>query len=176
MRKPKFSPERERQLLDSGEDPVNRANAITCMQSDGIVRHEDLIVSFIDHESPDLRAAAIKILLRWGRFGYLQMALDWLKRDPDEHVRGVMTSAVAYVAHVGQHFDLIARALVEAVERDPDIDVARDAYVAARVIIVPEDWFATKIDVDTFDRRRDVDWNLLAPYRTSTSPTRTSSN
>jgi hypothetical protein len=108
MKKPKFSPERERQLLDSREDPVNRANAITCMQSDGIVRHEDLIVSFIDHESPDLRAAAIKILLRWGRFGYLQMALDWLKHDPDEHVRGVMTSAVA---HVGQHFDLIARAM-----------------------------------------------------------------
>jgi hypothetical protein len=176
MRTPKFKPERERQLLDPNEDPIDRANAITCLESDGVVKHENIIVSFLDNPSPELRAAAIKILLRWGRFEYTELAIDWLKHDHDEHVRGTMTSALAYVAHVGQHFDAIARALVFALENDNDRDVARRAYEAARVIIVPEDWFATKIDVDTFDRRRDVDWNLLAPYRTSTSSTRPSTN
>jgi hypothetical protein len=87
-----------------------------------------------------------------------------------------MTSAVAYVPHVGQHFDEIARALVATIENDPDVDVARYAYQAARVIIVPEGWFATRINDENFDRQRDVDWDLLAPYRTPATSTRSASN
>jgi hypothetical protein len=125
MRRLKFTQERERQLLDPVESPVNRANAIACMQSDEVVQHEELIVSFLDHKSPYLRAAAMKILLTWGRFEYVAMALDWLERDPDELVRGEMPNALSYVAHVGHRFEEIARGIVAAIERDPDVDVAR---------------------------------------------------
>jgi hypothetical protein len=176
MRRTKFTEVRERQLLDPNEDPVNRANAIACMQADGVVRHEELIASFVDHQSPHLRSAAIKMLLRWDRFGYLPLALDLLKNDPERVVRGTMTQAIAYVAHVGQHFDEIARALVAAIENDPDPGVARYAYQAARVIIVPENWLDTRVNDENFDRQRDVDWNLLAPYRAPASSQRTSSN
>jgi hypothetical protein len=175
MTRRKFTVERERQLLDPDARPADRANAITCMRSDEIVRHEELIVSFLDHVSPHLRSAALDILVTWGRYEYVPLALQRLASDEDEIVRGQMTMTLATAAHFGRDFDLIARALVSAVERDPDRDVARRAYKAARVILVPEDWFATRIDEEAFDRTKDVDWTLLAPYRTPPNKTSTAS-
>src|SRR5687768_9092471 len=100
MTRSKFTPELERILLDPNANPVDRGNAIWCMEVDGVQRHEELIVSLIDDPAPDLRAHSLVILLRWGRYAYVSLALDRLAHDPELLVRSLAASALARVATV----------------------------------------------------------------------------
>jgi HEAT repeat protein len=164
----KFSAEMEQRLLDDGANPVERANAIICMRADGLECHEALLVALLNHPSPHLRAEALRALLGWGREQWVPLALKWLAGDRDEHVRSFVAFDLAYAAtRFPVHERAIVEALVRVLEHDASEFVAAKANSALQFLLVPGAQFL-EIPNDDFDRHRDVDWELLKPFRSAT--------
>ena len=91
----KFTKAQERILLDEGADPIDRAHAITCMRSDGIRRHESLLIGWLDHEVEDMRSQALATLLAWGRDEFAPVAFDWLRTGETPELRVRMANALS---------------------------------------------------------------------------------
>lgn len=164
----KFSPQKERALLDGAASPVERASAIACMRSDRIMRHEDLLIGLVDHPSPHLRAEALRTLLSWDREEWIPLALERATSDEDEYPRNCLALDLGRVGHaLPHHRDAVVRVLVKVVESDPDERVAGWAYGSLRYLLAHEG-VVPRCPKNDFDRHRDVDWTLLDPFRSTT--------
>jgi hypothetical protein len=134
------------------------------MRSDGIIKHEALVTSWLNDPSPELRAEAHRTLLRWNRVEWLPLAIERVCADPAEAVRGSLASDLRSAARQYPEMrDSILRALVRVVESDPVDYVAAVAYRSLRFVLLELDQI--EFSPGQFDRRRDVDWALLTPFR-----------
>jgi hypothetical protein len=159
----KFTAEKERILLDENEHGVNRAWALLAMRIDGVVRHEALILSWLDSPDVDLRGEALNTLAKWKGDEYYSLALERALHDPDEWGRKYAANALCRIAiELPRYEDEVLRLLVRMVESD-ELFVAFCAHNYAREILGFERQIISRI----FDREKDVDWQLLAPYRSN---------
>ncbi len=160
----KFTDEKERLLLDPTAEPSARANALWCMRSDGLIRHEDVVERWLRDPDFNLRAEAHRTLLHWGREQWVPLAIERATTDSDDRVRRSLCFDFRDAAYDFPSFRTpILRALALAVERDPEEAVAETAYRSFRFIVLE------LRDIErpnrSFNRTTDVDWALLAPYR-----------
>jgi hypothetical protein len=165
MARKRLTPDLESQLLDERADPLDREYALRCMRYDGVRLHEGLVISLAEHLSPLLRARALEVLLAWDVPGWFEAVLERLVRDPSPIVRRRLAFALgATTLGRSERTERVVRALIDRIEHDGDDRVALIAYEAAHLVLVPETGWLT-LNPEWFDRRRDVDWLLLAPYR-----------
>lgn len=159
----KFTAEKERILLDEKERGVNRAWALLAMRIDGVVRHEPLIMKWLDSPDAYLRGEALNTLVMWKGDEYYALALERAVHDPHEWGRKYAASALRRIAvEFPRYKDEVLRLLVRMVESD-ELFVAFCAYGYAREIL----GFDRQIIARIFDREKDVDWQSLAPYRSN---------
>jgi hypothetical protein len=160
----KFNREKERLLLDTNADPIDRANALWCMRSDGVIGHEELVVSWLQEPEHSLRAEAHRTLLHWGRAEWVPLSIERATTDPDDRVRRSLCFDFRDAVYDFPEFRTpLLRTLVHAVEHDAVEAVAETAYRSLRYILL--ELRDIEQSNPSFDRARDVDWALLAPYR-----------
>jgi hypothetical protein len=115
------------------------------------------------------RAQALSRLSHWekGKFDHLEptiAALLELLQVRDEWSVARTDAAFAlgqFVRFTGKERDRIIRALVKALQNDPDSAVQASCYEQLLQLLAPQ---REAPEIDDFDRARDVDWALLQPY------------
>ncbi len=143
----------------------DRANALWCMRSDGVIRHEDVVTNWLQSPEHSLRAEAHRTLLHWGREEWVPLSIERARTDPDDRVRRSLCFDFWSAAYDFPKFRAkILRALAHAIEHDPVEAVAETAYRSLRYIVL--ELRTIEPSNHTFNRTRDVDWTLLAPFRT----------
>lgn len=161
----KSTPEDDRLVRDDRADWGDRMSAIHNVAVDHLVYLEADIAKLLDHESDGLRATAIlALVMHWNLERYVPRALELLRDDPEATVR--MHAAVAlgsYASGDARARPDLLRALALALQSDVHAGVARKAYVAMLRSLAP-DLKTTTIPTVDFDRTRDVDRALIAPY------------
>lgn len=171
-RPPKSTPG-DWQLLDDENAPVHeRASAMTNLCADGhserLVRHAE---AWLTHEKPLLRMTGAKLLLLWrGSTEHLPVAFEMLHADPSWWVRpGVADLLIGRSIFNPQTGDEIMCHLVQQLEAEQDDDVQLRIYEVLLRALFPQRADRPKVpsDADRWDRQRDVDWALLAPWRDS---------
>lgn len=164
----KITPEDLRTLTDVSADPVDRAESLARLThwEKGKYDHlEPTIASLLRDPSATVRGAAIKTLLGWGREKYMDAAIQMLRSDEGED--GIARSNAAFaLAAYAQHFgerDRIVREMVSSLRNDPEWSVQEKCYELLLSLVAPHQKHTP--GYDPFDRDRDVDWELLRPWR-----------
>lgn len=152
-------------LRDESADPWARAGAVTAVAADHLRELEPSLAVLLDHDSDELRGAAVSALVgRWAIAEYVPAAIGMLRVDPSHYAREDAAAALgAYVLQTPALEQRILRALAEAVLRDPEPLVVTTAYFSLVRVLAPERK-TSHIAACRIDRDRDVDWTLLAPY------------
>jgi hypothetical protein len=165
----KSSPADDALISDRSADEVDRSGAMGRIAFDGIERLEPEIAAQLDDPSEMVRGEAIGVLLSWWhREAYLGHALEMLRSEPDEFVRGCVAGALGGFIQRRPtdppvdpaQRDVAFNALVRAFLDDPDRHVQETAYcelyevLTGRRAALPEH----------FNPEGDVDWELMAPY------------
>jgi hypothetical protein len=165
-----ISPEDLRALTDRSAEPSRRAQALSRLAhwEKGSFNHlEGTIAGLLDDDEPMVRGAAIKTLLSgWELEKYLPKAIAMLREASGEDGWMARSNAAfalgQYARFTGRDKDKIVRALVAAMQSDPDSAVQRACYEQLLQILDPD---RDPPDSEEFDNVRDVDWKLLEPYR-----------
>jgi hypothetical protein len=151
-------------VLKEGGTTSELIDAIDNVGYDRLLEHEPLIAKYVAAGCP-VRGDALKTLIgRWGLPKYLPVAFDALRRDPSEVICGeVITALYLYAKCCDDHREEILREI--AVAAVSDHDVAASAYQTFLELVAPERDrdFMDELDFE-FDKDRDVDWQLIAPY------------
>ncbi len=161
-------------LADESAAPHDREGAMLRLCADGhatrLIPHAE---AWLGHPAPLLREAALTVLLLWrGSPERLPPAFAILHGDPHWRVR---ISAAALLGGLSGSFpetrDEILRHLVMQLEADEDEDAQMGIYEALLKALIPERADRPKLPGDArgWDRARDVDWSLLAPWRGPTA-------
>lgn len=161
-----LSPDDLRALSDRDADPADRQRALSRLAHWEVGKYahlETTIVSLLDDEDAMVRGAAYKTLLAWKLDQYLTRAADALKNDTESDVRQDVAFALArYAVATRKDVPRILGWLVDALDIDEDVYVQREIYEGILKILAPD---RDAPETENFDRVRDVDWKLLAPYR-----------
>lgn len=165
MRRGKQRPGDEQLVHDESGDPVDRASALMRLAADGRTDLVDTAIAWLSHPESMLRSEAITMLLVfWRRENEFSAVLDLLHQDPDPDVRGAAAGALStYLNYAPAHRDEVLRALVQQLEQEDDPAAQAGYYEELLRHILPRGT-APKIP-HLFDRERDVDWELLRPWR-----------
>lgn len=165
-----LTPDDLRALSDSRADPSARARALSRLAywEKGKYDHlEGAVAALLDDESPFLRGEAAKTLLAgWKREKYVDRVSKFLLEDRSEDWVGRVDSAFAlgqFAIYTGKRKEDVARVLVRALKNDPDVAVQTRSYEQLLRLLAP-DRDVPSFDEYEFDRQKDVDWALLAPY------------
>jgi hypothetical protein len=165
----KFTPDTELLLLDPSANPIDRADALISMRSDRLVKHEPLVASLVEHPNGHLRAEALHTLLQWNREAWVAKAIELAAHDQDDRARGILARELAYSGNnYPKYREDILRCLAGIIENDPNDLVSATAYSSLRYLLLDNDRHPKVAELG-FDRRRDVDWSLVEPYRVSPS-------
>lgn len=171
-RPPKSSPA-DWSLLDDENAPVHeRSSAMTNLCADGhsadLVPHAE---QWLKHAQPLLRETGVKLLLLWrGSTEHLPIIFEMLHNDPSWWVRPAIAELlVNEQAFTAETRDEILRHVVRQLEADEDADAQMGIYGALLEALIPKRADRPKLPSDArgWDRERDVDWSLLAPWRES---------
>jgi HEAT repeat protein len=165
-----ISPEDLAVFADRTADPILRERALSRLAhwEKGKYDHlEPEIAKLLDDPDPGIRGAALRTLLyAWQRAAYFDRAMKMLLSQPDPaySVRSDAAFSLGGFAQLtGQRRDEAIRALVRALRSDEDWSVQAACYEALLELVAPD---RSRHLPDEFDRDRDVDWALLAPYST----------
>jgi hypothetical protein len=165
MRRRKQRPGDEKLVHDETADPVERASALMRLAADGRTDLVDTAIAWLSHPESMLRSEAVtKLLVFWRRENQFSAVLDLLYQDPDPDVRVAAACALStFIEPVPSHRDEVLRALVHQLEQEDDRAAQACYYEELLRHILPK---GTVPDVPhLFDRERDVDWELLRPWR-----------
>jgi HEAT repeat protein len=172
MRLVKHLPGDEQLIHDESADVVERASAFSRLASDGVRSIRPVAVEWLAHEDPLLRGEAIgKLITYWEEDADVEAGLLMLAGDPAWDVRSSAAYSLgsylfrseALENREPKHKRRILAALIRQLETDPDDFVQAACYEALVRALVPGG--ASPTLSDPFDREREVDWDLLAPWR-----------
>jgi hypothetical protein len=165
MRRTKQRPGDEQLVHDESADPVDRASALMRLAADGRTDLVDTAIAWLSHPESMLRSEAItKLLVFWRRENQFSTVLDLLHHDPDPDVRAAAACALStYIEHAPSHGDEVLRALVHQLEHEDDRAAQACYYEELLRHILPRE--AVPDIPHLFERERDVDWELLRPWR-----------
>ncbi|XYI02087.1 HEAT repeat domain-containing protein [Sorangium sp. So ce1128] len=163
------SDSKDRQLaIDETANPQERAAAISRIGADRLHEYEDIFSKLLHHKEPSIReSAAMALVAYWGLSAYLDPVMHMLHRDPDLSCRLAASNVLCVFA--GRHTagpserELVLRALVQSVMQDEDPMVQASSYQRFLKLVAPDRAAAVP---DELDRRKEVDWKLIAPYLT----------
>jgi hypothetical protein len=164
MRRTKQRPGDERLLYDESADEVDRASALLRLAADGRADLVSVAQAWLTHDNVTLRAEGINMLLSfWRRADAVPAALDLLHHDPEPDVRAMAAGALSSFVKITQSDrDHILAELVEQLEREEDPIVQHSLYETLLPHVAPG---ADHRLPHHFDRERDVNWELLRPWR-----------
>ncbi len=162
----KSSPQDLVTFPDKGADSVARANAIANLASDGFYLLEPQFAACLSDADPFVRGQAILSLLGlWRLADYFGEAARMLREDPDEYARLDATAALSNFGARGTDEERVAalREMVRALYSEGPADEDQgDLYgYIVRLLRPASDWTNQPYP---FDRERDVDKTLIAPY------------
>ena len=159
-------------IRDESGNVADRASALYRLAIDCLRfgdNDREMLVAFtkewLSHREPMLRAEAVTLLLRvWELDDQLWVVIDRLHNDEDPSVRSNAALSLSfYLENTQTHRALILSTLVKRLECDEDDIVQGSCYLELLKHLAPE-LADDEIPFD-FDRMRDVDWELLAPWR-----------
>lgn len=160
----KSKPEDNGLAYDEGARPVDRASAISRLTADGFEEIEPLLAQLIISDDFLLRGEAIKALLGlWKKSHYLNDAVRMLHTDAEWSVRGdAAFSLTQFALRTGVQQETIVRELVRSLTQDEHFGVQEACYRGLLKLLTQERKLSTL--PTSFNRERDVDWELLKPY------------
>ncbi len=154
-------------LRNESVPPADRVSAATVLASDGFGREIfPVLEEWLNHSHFLLRGEAIWMILSgFGHQKYVQKAIQMLHQDSNWSVRKYASLALSdfskeYIAGKKYEEQIIEQLLISLLN-DEDEFVQRDSYKGLYKLITDN---VLTFDKDSFDRNRDVDWNLLRPY------------
>ncbi len=156
-------------LADETARVMDRDQAMDLLVTDRFYQAEPQIALFLDSPEAQLRGDAIYGLLgRWLKRDYYDTAVTLLRSDPSWYVRTQAATALAWFGRWSEQEgerDHVVRDLVAALYSEPD-DITQGAVYEEVVELLQPD--GPDYDPpDPFDRERDVDTALIAPYMTA---------
>lgn len=156
-------------LHDESAPVADRASVLSHLCADGhMVKLLGVAEAWLTHREPLLRHEGLKVLLlRHGSVAHLPHAFRALHDDPKWWVRDGAADLLVGDWILGpQTGDEIVRHLVQQLEVDEDEDAQMGIYEALLKALIPRRADRPKLpsDADKWDRARDVDWALLAPW------------
>jgi hypothetical protein len=170
----KSTPQDDALARDETADPIDRVAAIAKLTFDQLYEFEPLFVRLLDHPSHYLRGRSIYSLVgSWNKAKYLERAIEMLHTETEWEARKevalALTSFVLYstICTPVQRERIICE-LVNTLLTDEDEFVQGGCYKNLIKILAPERKLIPLPDY--FDRKRDVDWNLLKPYLNKIPP------
>lgn len=171
-RPPKSTPADWDRLDDEAAPVHERSIAMVNLCADGysakLVPHAE---AWLEHASPLLRESGVKLLLLWrSSTAHVPVILKMLHTDPSWWVRPAIARLLVGDWILGaENRDEILGHLVRQLEVDEDEDAQMGIYGALLEALIPKVADRPKLPSDArgWDRDRDVDWSLLAPWRAS---------
>lgn len=163
MKRRKSTPADDALVTDETASPGKRAAALTNIGVDQLVQFEPQVAALLNHPEYQLRGKAIRVLVGlWSLDRYLEAALRLLQRDPEWPVR--VDAAIAlgmFVKFANRDRDRVLRELTVCLMRDEEWAVQKRCYEELMDLLG-----RSSLDVpNMFERERDVDLTLIAPYR-----------
>lgn len=157
-------------LIDESADPIERTFALGRLRRLG---HIDALVpqaeAWLTNPSPHLRSEALQFLTIFNASDrHLPAAFAILHHDPSWWVRaGAARDLVGRWMFTENTRDEILCHLVQQLEVDDDEDAQMSIYGSLLEVLIPDRDKRPRLPSDThgWDRARDVDWSLLAPWR-----------
>ncbi len=163
----KSSPQDFITLADETADSVDRSIAMDLLVSDRFYEIEPQIAAALSHPEGHLRGDAIyNLLARWQKRDYYDDAVTLLRSDPDAAARRQAAAALAaFAGWTGEEQDRdgVLRELVRALYAEQDDIRQGGLYESIRGLLRRNDGYEAPYP---FDRERDVDKALIAPYLT----------
>lgn len=157
-------------LVDEQAAPDERASSMLKLCADG---HLEKLVpvaeEWLRHHQPLLRHKAMQVLMIWQESArHLPKVFEKLHHDPTWWVRaGAASLLVGDWILRDDNRDEILSHLVHQLEVDDDEDAQMAIYEDLLKAIIPDRSQRPELpdEAHGWDRARDVDWSLLAPWR-----------
>jgi len=165
MQRLKSTPQEDLILVDESASSEDRESAVNRLAFDGCFSIlEPELEKWLNHKDFILKGKALKVLLgRMGKEKYIDEAIEILQSDKNWSVRTDFAYALKQLAG---KFEIkadvkekVVKALTTALMNDEEPFVQQSSYAALLELIKGK-----KNESDSFDREKDVDWEILQPY------------